>query len=496
MKLRSLSCLRTLIRAFTSVVVALALVEPQAYAVKEYYSVARSPRALGMGNAFYSLSDDEYAIFYNPAGLSRYAGSTEFMLQTRFDLATKIPSAMSTLGKSSGKSISSIIQSLEEFQGSPLYGGVGISFPFFAKKNFALSLQLADAKLDFAVLGRDINTVVDLSVLSDSGLIVGYGRQLFTPGLHLGINAKGLVRAGGTQSFTVLDIAQGKKIEVDPQKIGGVGAGIDFDLGAMYELPKLFPVGKYTTSLVLSNLLGSSMNMVKIAGDSPPGLTRMVTLGAAAEFPGYGAIDKVNVMLDLAEFQIGGEDDPRFGARTGSVWKHVNLGVEVPIRNIVFLRTGLRQGYWTAGVGFDLRFMKIDFATYAEELAELPGRLPSRRVALRLAIGYGGSRSATVPSATSSKAVDPAAPVAPVPEAVMPPESQEVVPPVAPKEEEMPPVPTLEPVAPPAKPVIEPVSPPVKQSPAKVKTSSRTRPSRAAAKRVPASQGRDRFGLD
>ncbi|MDP2752998.1 MAG: hypothetical protein Q8P40_01195, partial [Nitrospirota bacterium] len=38
---------------------------------KEYPSLYRGIRPLGMGGAFTAVSDDENALFYNPAGLSK-----------------------------------------------------------------------------------------------------------------------------------------------------------------------------------------------------------------------------------------------------------------------------------------------------------------------------------------------------------------------------------------------------------------------------------------
>jgi hypothetical protein len=38
---------------------------------EEYPYIMKSTRALGMGNSYYTLSNDQYALFYNPAGLAR-----------------------------------------------------------------------------------------------------------------------------------------------------------------------------------------------------------------------------------------------------------------------------------------------------------------------------------------------------------------------------------------------------------------------------------------
>src|SRR4051812_5301322 len=67
------------------------------FALKEYYSISRSIRALGMGGAFYGLSDDESSLFYNPAGLDVYRGSGGSMLSLNAHAANATISALKTL---------------------------------------------------------------------------------------------------------------------------------------------------------------------------------------------------------------------------------------------------------------------------------------------------------------------------------------------------------------------------------------------------------------
>jgi hypothetical protein len=360
------------------------------FAVKEYYSLTRSIRSLGMGGAFYGLSNDEYALFYNPAGLSLYTGEAGGMLRINAQAAPDSLSAFKTLSDltKSSNTISRTVDALQKYQGKPLYAGAGL-LPFFHMKNFGVALLLADTKTDLAILGKELDTSVDLTAISDSGLVVGYGRSI--PGLedlHVGINAKFIFRAGGKKVFSVLDIAQNRSVNLSPKDLGGAGAGVDFDLGSTYELHGL-PWGiANRISLSLNNLVASSFTISRTGG-RPPQLTRMASLGYYTVFEGWEFIDNFHVLLDLAEFNLGGESDTDYGARTGSIWKHVNIGVEMPM-SFFALRAGLHQGYLTAGFGLNLTYVKLDFATYEEELSHSgPGRLGSRRFALSLALGMG-----------------------------------------------------------------------------------------------------------
>lgn len=363
------------------------LASSSAFGLNEYFSISKSIRSLGMGGAFYALSDDEYALFYNPAGLSNYRGEGQFMGSLNVNASAASLSGISQLQGLQGGSVSSTVNSLQTFQGKPMYVGVGL-FPFYLNKNFAIGMLIGDTKADIAILGRDIDTSVDVTAISDTALVVGYGRKIVNDDLHVGFNFKGVVRAGGQKSFTALDIAQGDGLNFELTELGGAGAGIDLDLGAIYDIRGL-PFGDLNqVSLTFSNLLASELNMVKVEG-TPPRLVRMMSLGARSVFPGYGIIDNFHVMLDLAEFGIGGESNEHFGARGGSFWKHVNFGVEMPIHGWFVMRSGFRQGNFTAGFGVRTSLFQLDFATYAEEMLQGVGRLTNRRYALRLAIGAG-----------------------------------------------------------------------------------------------------------
>ena len=141
------------------------------YGLKEYYGLSRSIRSLGMGGAFYGLSNDEYALFYNPAGLSVYNADWELMLRINAQMSPKTLSAVKTL-TNTGSDINTIINSLTPYQGTPLYGGAGL-LPYYIRKHFAVGLLVGDTKVDMALLGRDLDSYVDLTAISDSGIVIG-----------------------------------------------------------------------------------------------------------------------------------------------------------------------------------------------------------------------------------------------------------------------------------------------------------------------------------
>ncbi len=391
------------------ILVAAIFVTLPAYGLKEFYSITRSPKALGMGGAFYGLSNDEHALFYNPAGLAFYEGGKDLMGQMKFDGSLSIITAVQKMMEGSNKSVSQLVTDLETFQGAPISGDVTPFLGYYLRKHFAMGLLIADTKVNFALLGKDLDTSVDLTAISDSGVFFGFGIPIGETGLAFGANIKGIFRAGGRKTYTVLEIAQGSGFQFDIKQLGGAGGGIDFDLGVTYQLPEIIPSVVMRGSVVVNNVMASRLDLFRVDDSiaAPPGLPRMLTIAGLMQLPGFWWFDRFNLLLDLAEFGLGGQADPEFGARTGSLWKHVNFGIEVPVWGWGFGRMGFRQGNFTIGAGFDARFFQMDIATYAEELATLPGRLTSRRVALRLAAGFGGSSKPEVEPATETTVPPP-----------------------------------------------------------------------------------------
>ena len=398
-----------------------ALFSHSAFGVKEFYSLSKSIRSMGMGGAFFGLSDDEYALFSNPAGLSLRKSGTEVMLRMNGHVSGDAISSFNKFKDIGGASLKEKIQALDETKGKPLYANIG-ALPYFVTKNLGVGILIADTKLNFNISKGSAEVekaitdsalpggggtaalqaleIADMTFISDSGLVIGYAQSFADPGLHIGANLKGLFRAGGRKGFTAAEYQGNSKIDIDPKQIGGYGIGIDLDLGATYEMYML-PFGVVSrASVVLSNLLATEYSMG--ASGRAPRQVRTANLGWATVFNGYSFVDNFNVLLDISNIPLGGESNPDLGARnTGSFFKKVNFGVEAPIGRLA-LRAGLNQGYLSAGFGVNLYAARIDFATYAEETGDAT-RQGSRRYALSAAIGWGSAPPAPIASPSREK---------------------------------------------------------------------------------------------
>ena len=139
-------------------------------ALKEYYSLTRSVRSLGMGGVFYGVSDDEYAMFFNPAGVSLYSGKPKGMINFSGQIGNRTLSAFDTAKNLSSKTFAEQIDSLVQYQGDPIYAQ-GSVLPYFLMKHLAVGVLIGDFKADYLLSGKELDSAVDLTAISDSGLL-------------------------------------------------------------------------------------------------------------------------------------------------------------------------------------------------------------------------------------------------------------------------------------------------------------------------------------
>lgn len=109
---------------------------------KEFRYLARSPRALLMGDAFTAVADDEYTLFYNPAAMGRHNGIHVTPINPRIELpdvlsknVTRMKFSIDGKYKDWPKEPVGIV---DRILGTPLHLGASIA-PTIKFENFAFT---------------------------------------------------------------------------------------------------------------------------------------------------------------------------------------------------------------------------------------------------------------------------------------------------------------------------------------------------------------------
>ncbi|MBK6879806.1 MAG: hypothetical protein IPN65_02115 [Elusimicrobia bacterium] len=388
-------------------------------AATERPMAVRGARALGMGDAFTAMADDQNIFFYNPAGLVQRTGSAFTLLD--------IPVTV-------GNDVTKIIDFINDNEDD--------------LKNFDTLLPARQAAL-INQINRDLVTLrptfgfgaPNLSYLSGpvvggffwgAGLFgqasgrVGFVYDVLTPSLYYDINIDAAPMVSLAKHFDSLPILPGHLgvgatlkylnraqasdtrvsfIQLDsydaPPLQRGKGHGIDF--GALYQ-----PTARLNIAATWMDFGGTQLKFDALAAedgfDARPartaGIPQRLNVGVAwtPARLGLGPLglptgDRLTLAADVRD--VLNEDSKVLldgGLIADSAGKHIHLGAEYRWWFLRF-RAGANQGYATAGLGIDIPVLKLDYAFFSDEEGDFAGSLKHSAHIVSLALRFGSGRT-------------------------------------------------------------------------------------------------------
>jgi hypothetical protein len=294
-------------RAFFIVAIAITAlgVMGQARPLVTVFDIGAGVRPVSLGEAFTGLADDEYALFYNPAGLATLTGGRASILyQSHFGASTYL-SAFGSFGSIGGGLIFFDFGQVPclTAQNQPCKDAQGKTIESFGYSSFALTAGWGAMMRSLPFVGT-----------------------LVPEGLALGLRIKFV----SITSF-------------DPVKFQSLGiSGFALDPSFLWELGAVGPLSRVRVGLVLENLLG-------------------LAFGAAAEenFP-IGLRLGVSV-LALSLFTVSADFSLNDGFHLGAEYTLSKLGPlnKLSIRAGLLTRTGLGL---SVGLGISFSTLQIDYA--------------------------------------------------------------------------------------------------------------------------------------
>ena len=339
--------------------------------VRPYQSV----RSVGMGGVRMSTGLYEENFFNNPARVNANPYS-------KFTLISAMPLDISKSTVQDLKNLKNknYLNVLENAKINNIYYRFQIALPSYylasnEEREWAMALGfIASFQLD-AALRKSYNLNVD-SIL-DIGPALTYGRKfLKDDNLALGITAHLISRFGADPSYGLIDYLRGTQLTIT--SLEGSGAMLDFDLGGTYDLSKIFNFD-VSLAIAIQNILGG--NYSNILFDvfknqiRPPSQPRSLGLGIAGTRSSFGLFGKTTIAFEITD--IGNNIN-------GSFYRLLHFGGEVYLLSTFSVRGGINQGYMTAGVGLDLKYINIDLSTYGEELSLNAGNFEDRRYGINI----------------------------------------------------------------------------------------------------------------
>lgn len=375
----------------------------------------RGARALGMGDAFTAVADDQNVFFYNPAGSVQRTGSLATLLD--------IPVTLSEDFVRFGKFVSDNETDLKNFTSLPparqaelankinttlvkLRPTFGLGLPNTSYLSgptanhwhwgWGLFAQ-ASGRLGFnpSVLVPSLYYDINADIVPMLNIAKGWDGALFLPGrLGLGVNVKYLRR--GSASDPNVSVLQLDNYNSPPLQMG---SGLGLDAGLLYR-----PTDRWNVGVTLMDAGGTQLDFdsldAKDGFAAKParvsGIRQRVNVGLAwtPARLGIGPIgiptgDRLLLAVDFRD--IANADSKTFfdgGVIADSAGKHIHLGAEYRWW-FLRLRGGANQGYSTVGGGLDLPLLKLDYAYYSDEVGAFAGNLKHSAHTVSLALRFG-----------------------------------------------------------------------------------------------------------
>ena len=329
-------------------------------------------RSLGMGGTSVAIADDQQALFCNPAGLGKRINSAYSLLSATVDRSedydnlndridrlsnadtpatrsTNFNNLMSAMGQTGYQSWSS----MGYYLGST---GFGVAALYRESENF--SVENPSSPL--------VKSRIDKDTVFSGSLARGYNESqiLFKDRATgwWGGTLKIASRKTADHVFYARDFAA-----LTPEALKDTertGVAMDFDLGALWQLNNPWQT---TFGIFAANLLGSDFS------EEAGSLKRQFAVGVSLK-PLTGPAERNEKLLLAADYWETGEDPAGLAK--------LRLGMQIRLSRHLQLLAGLRGGYPTGGLAFAWHDVKIQAATYGEEIGQRPGDREDRRTSV------------------------------------------------------------------------------------------------------------------
>lgn len=364
-------------RFLLSLMILLGSVVGQARAIKHLFETART---MGRGRTVVALHDGQEASLFNPAVLALSETVQLQMLKFDFVANNEVFETISDFTQITEFSINDkTLNIIKNRFGDPLYMRFQ-SFPLgFRYDNIELRL-FGTGRLG-SEIGDPYLLPIDFTADAVLGAQVSYAREV-VPGIHAGLTMRNFMRMYAAGAMMPSDLVSFMDPNATNTALDGIvtmanGAGMDFDLGALWQAQDDLKVG-----LTITNLFAAAMFSDQ---DKFPDIPRGINVG-------------VNWRTYWKQFTIDtyGEIQHLSDDRNGHFLQMIHLGAEAggdfwddDSEDMDYsIQLGVNDGYITAGAMADLYLFEFAIACYAAELGQSPGQKADQRLIMSLTSSY------------------------------------------------------------------------------------------------------------
>jgi len=305
-----------------------------------------------MGGAHISAVNDETTVLINPAALGKIRGHYFTVLDFELEANAETHDLIG-FNFLQGLDPQSILDDLND-DPEVNYHLRSQLFLSYAMRNFSFGL-FGSSAADAALNGTGVNQF-KLDYKNDLAFVLGFNKRFMEGRLKIGANVRVIDRMeiqGDFPSFSD-DLSIGNN--------GKEGVGVASDIGIQLAAPwKMLP----TLSAVLRDVGGTKYNLEEAllsdAEEDPEETESSLDVGFAL-YP---------IKHNYSRFTITGEyRDLLSENELKNDMARYHIGLEWNSYDLFFIRAGLNQGYWTAGIELAFSKFQLQIASFGEEVGD------------------------------------------------------------------------------------------------------------------------------
>ena len=371
----------------------------------------KDPRIMSMGGANTAVGGYSSSIFNNPAGIIKIKKSHGIEAELLGLTVSGSQDFKSFADDLSNSKDSEIIDTVSKYSGEVFNATVSnyTSFSYHAQNDIAYSFGLlASADANFIPhTGSGANGLIEshsrvygglflASASKYGGLSSSFLNGALNGALTIGVTAKYVQQKSYEAGLDAGEVTDHKddigKYLQDSYEVDNSGFGID--VGALYE----FSNKKWNPAVGLSvmnigtldfNAYGAQPLSVNMGASISPEISWSNSLKFSIDY-----IDLFNSQqARIRNYNPYRAQDQYDNADIGyDVMNHVRMGASLGLLDnswfLATLNAGLYKGAYTAGLDMQLTLVKLQIATYQEQLGAALGQLEDRRYVVGLGIGW------------------------------------------------------------------------------------------------------------
>ena len=372
-------------------------------AIQEF--IYKDARIMGAGAANTAVGGYSSSLFYNPAGLINIKKSHGVEMELLGLSVTSSSKTQNFVNDLSDATDSEVIGVIQKYSGDAFNEDIAnySSFSYHTDSNIAYSMGiLASGDINFIPHANEgTNGLLETHSRVYGGVTLGAAYELenvLDGTITLGVGAKYIQQKSYEVGLTESEVIQHKDDLLtylqDSYEVDNSGFGVD--LGVLYK-PSFFASWHPSFGASLMNI--GTLNFDDAYGAQPMTLN----FGAAIS-PEISWMNALTVSLDYVD-ALNAEQmrirnyNPYYSKDQYDntdiefdMLQHIRAGVSAGlVDNSWFLLTlngGLYQGAYTAGLDMQLAVLKLQVATYQEQLGSVVGQLEDRRYMAQIGIGW------------------------------------------------------------------------------------------------------------